>query len=271
MNTRKAIISGALAAAFACGWFIVADFARGSSVAAVADSGDPWTKRLEALKPDDAAAYFNLAEEVADAADSEEQRHLAKTLFALAGTLDRQRLGRSACLALADMERDALAKTRLLALATLLQQRAGDLAWIDSRSAANRLDLGGEAALAVSEAIGFYRAGDGARAMSRLERPGAMALLQTCSGALRGGVAGFIEDCKHYRQQRPPPLPDTAVNDLLRLENALLAGDQRPWSSDLMLTGGRPLLEVDPDNLEAALGVDASRPYYRAGRWVAEP
>jgi hypothetical protein len=232
---------------------------------------DQWRSRLESLTPDDAMAYFDLAEDVADAATTDAQRDLARTLFSLAGALDRQHLGRSAALALADMERDILAKTRLLALAALLHNRDSDMAWVEARGAANRLELGGEAALAASEAIGFYRSGDGARALSRLERPGAMALLQACSGGLRGGVAGFLEDCKHYRQQHPPPLTETAVNDLLRLENALLAGDRRPWSSELMLTGGRPLLEVDPDNLESAFGVDVSRPYHRAGRWVAEP
>jgi hypothetical protein len=55
---------------------------------------------------------------------------------------------------------------------------------------------------------------------------------------------------------------------MLRLETALLAGSDRPWSSALLYGEGRPLIEVDPARLEETLGVDGSRPLYRAGRWV---
>jgi hypothetical protein len=56
---------------------------------------------------------------------------------------------------------------------------------------------------------------------------------------------------------------------MLQFEAALLAGDNRSWAGDLLLTGGRPLIEVDPDRLDEALGVDASRPCYRQGKWTA--
>ena len=56
---------------------------------------------------------------------------------------------------------------------------------------------------------------------------------------------------------------------MLRLEAALLAGPDRSWSGDMLLTQGRPLVEVDADRIEETLGVDASRPCYRNGRWVA--
>ncbi len=89
-----------------------------------AGSGE-WLNRLEALNPADALAYFELAEEVADAAGDQLPHDLANRLYALAGVLDQPRLGRSACLALADLQDHPQAKRRLLALASLLDQRGG--------------------------------------------------------------------------------------------------------------------------------------------------
>src|SRR5262245_1831352 len=90
------------------------------TVAGASGSLQPWTARLEALKPAEPLAYFELAEEVADVAADAQQRELARHLFALAGMLDTKRLGRSACLAIADLEENAVVKRRLLALASLL-------------------------------------------------------------------------------------------------------------------------------------------------------
>jgi hypothetical protein len=56
---------------------------------------------------------------------------------------------------------------------------------------------------------------------------------------------------------------------MLRFEAAILAGDGRSWTADLLLTEGRPLIEVDPDRMEEALGADGSMPCFRGGRWVA--
>ena len=36
-----------------------------------------------------------------------------------------------------------------------------------------------------------------------------------------------------------------------------LAGAERSWAGELPLTGGRPLVEADPDRLDAAFGVTA--------------
>ena len=56
---------------------------------------------------------------------------------------------------------------------------------------------------------------------------------------------------------------------MLQLEAALLAGDDRTWSADELFTDARPLLEVDPDNLQQTLSVDGSIAYYRHGQWVS--
>jgi hypothetical protein len=218
-----------------------------------------WEQRLEALSPADPMAYFELAEEIADAAADESQLALAGHLFGVAGALDPQRLGRSACLAIADLEPNEYAKRRMLALGALLDRRAGGLV----EQPGGALDIHPEDALAVSEAISHYRKGDGARALKLLLRPGAMDLLEAWGAvAFRGGAARFVEDCRLYRGSRKPTLTDQDLVTMLRFEAALLAGNNRSWSGDLLLTQGRPLIEVDPDRIEEALGADGSRPCF---------
>ena len=65
-----------------------------------------------------------------------------------------------------------------------------------------------------------------------------------------------------------PMLPESDITRMLRFEAALLAGPERSWSGDLLLTRGRVLVEVDPEGLEEAFGVDLARPLYRDGMWV---
>ena len=68
------------------------------------DGGVPALRqRLRDLKPSNPMAYLELAEEVADAAGGGGNLDLARHLFALAAALDPPRLGRSGCLALADL------------------------------------------------------------------------------------------------------------------------------------------------------------------------
>jgi hypothetical protein len=231
------------------------------------DEAGRWERRLEALSPADPMAYFELAEEVADTAGGEAQLALARHLFGLAGALDPQRLGRSACLAIADLEPNEYARRRLLALGALLDRRAGGFA---GQQPAGEVAIQPGAALAVSEAFSYYRKGEGARALKLLDRPGAMDLLEAWGGVVfTGGATRFIEDCRLYRGAREPMLPRQDLVAYLRFEAALLAGDNRSWSSDLLLTEGRPLIEVDPNRTEEVLGTDGSMPCFRGGRWMA--
>jgi hypothetical protein len=120
------------------------------------------------------------------------------------------------------------------------------------------------------EAFSHYRRGRGHEALVALRRPGARELLEQIGPHLRGGVGGFIEDCNMYRGDLRPTLSQSDLNRMLRLEIALLSGAERPWSADLLLNQGRPMIEVDPDDLTQAFGHDAARPYFRNGRWVSE-
>jgi hypothetical protein len=236
-----------------------------------------WTTALEALDPQRPMEYFELAEEIADAAMNDSQRQLARTLFGLAGALDPDQLGRSACLALADLEADANDRRRLLALASLLRGPgggagggpAGGGGMLTPHDSGHAVAADPAAALAVSESFSHYRRGEGQNALAALKQPGAMELLTANSRILRGGIDRFIEDCNHFRGgDRSPRLDDADITRMLRFEAALLAGDQRDWSSDLVINQNQPLVEVDPDHLDRSLGVDLSRPIWRNGQWV---
>jgi hypothetical protein len=241
----------------------------------------PWDARLEQLRPQEPERYLELAEEVADAASNDTDRALARHLFALAGALEPERLGRSACLALADMEENAQAKRRLQALAALLPgpPSIGTLPATGGAGAGGMPVWSPSAALAVTEALSYYRRGDGQRALTALKTPGADALLQHFGRVLPGGYARFIEDCKLYRgggggaSGQAPTLAFADILRMLRFESSILSGSDRSWSSELLLSGGgagagEALIEVDPLSLQESLGIDASKPLYRAGRWV---
>jgi hypothetical protein len=97
-----------------------------------------------------------------------------------------------------------------------------------------------------------------------------MDLLDAWGGVIfPGGATRFIEDCRIHRGSSKPTLSPRENLELLRFEAAILAGDSRSWSADLLLTEGRPLIEVDPDRLDEALGANGSMPCFRDGRWVA--
>ena len=231
---------------------------------------DDLESHLSELRPEEPMVYFELAEEIADAAEEPKQRALARRLFALSGVLAPEQLGRSACLALADMEEDEQARRRLMALASLFG--SPDLSQVGAEDwGASPIEKHtSSAVLAVTEAMSHYRRGMGSQAMAALRKPGVMELLEECEDHLPGGINRFMEDCKLYRGQLRPNLSEDHRVRMLRLEIALLTSSDRPWSSELLYGRGRPLIEVDPLRLEEAFGVDGSRPIYRDGKWVED-
>jgi hypothetical protein len=238
-----------------------------TTVSAAASAGlQRWRDRLQNLVPSQPLTYFELAEEIADAGTSPEEHRLAQQLFGLAGALDPKRLGRSACLALADLEENSTQKQRLLAMASLLGEARIPRRASSTPAAANAVD---RASLAFCEALGRYRKGQGAQALASLHKPGVEPLLARYGELLPGGAARFEEQCKSLRPQNRPALGPEELARQLRLEAALLAGDDRSWSGELLLNGSEPLIEVDPDRLEELLSVDPSKPLYRNGRWTS--
>jgi len=226
-------------------------------------------ERLEALRPENPLAYFELAEEVGDGAAGDVQRlDLARRLYGLAGVLDTPRLGHSACLALADLENQPHVKRRLVAMASLLGSERNVVNLLSDTAPTDTIDP--RAALSVTEAFSHYRRGLGSRALSALRDQAAMELLQSIGHLLRGGTQRFLEDCKLYNGQVRPSLSEPLRANMLHLERALLSGEQREWSSELLLKAGVPLIEIDPRNprmLAELLGVDPEMNVWRGGRW----
>lgn len=269
MRKGRRIIQAAVTAGLVC-LSVVCTAATG--LTSRREAADDWTDRLAELRPSLPMAYFELAEEIADEADDGEERALARHLFALAGVLDRDRLGRSACLALADLAEQEHDRRRLLALASLLGGRGiGQAASVPSGFGLSET-LDPSTVLALTEAFSHFRRGQGPKALAALREPGAMELLTASGQYIPGGANRFLEECRSFRGRVRPHLSEADEVRMMRLEMALLAGSDRPWSSALLYGHGRPLIEVDPDRLEEMLGADGSRPLYRNGRWVeAEP
>lgn len=232
--------------------------------ASLRDPGD-WSEQLETLRPSDPIAYLELAEDIADQAADESDLDLARRLFSLAGLLDTPRLGRSACLALAEMEPQEHLRNRLLAMASLLGGESGQSGF---SGLAEAKTYSPSTVLSVAEAFSLYRRGLGSRALSKLRAPGAMELLVSVDHLIRGGSQRFLEDCKSYNGQNKPPVSEFQLTNMLRLELALLAGETRSWSSELLLSDGSPLIEIDPNRLEETFGIDPNLNIFRNGRWV---
>ena len=239
-----------------------------------------WIQRLETLRPDRPTEYFELAEEVADSAagggpSALPERALARQLFGLAGALaasNPQLLGdgglaRSAILALAELVDDPVQAARLRTAAMLLDRRGGATLGPDGLDRRGATEA---AALAFSEALSYYRRGQGAKVSKLIEEPAVGELVDRYGTLLDGGPGRLREDAKAYRGQNRPTFKDAAVTRMLQLEVGLLAGRDRPWSADRLLTDDEPLAEVDPGRIEELLMVDVSRPVWRNGRWMAK-
>jgi len=228
-----------------------------------------WIDELEALRPQDPMAYFNLAERVADTAQTAEQQALARHLFGLAGALDAARLGRSAAIALADLAPSDAERRRLLALASLL----GSPSLLSPELGDVSIAGGGysdSTVLSLTSAFSYYRRGRGAAALTALREDDAEALLNACDAVVPGGARRFREDCRNYRGQLRPLLGRDELVRMLRLEVGLLAGDNRPWSGDLLLHRGQVLVEVDPSRLDEAFNINRTRAIFRDGQWLPQ-
>ena len=267
MRRKRSSIAGVMLAAIAMSLVVSGVGQTRPGSASKQTQHDRFAPQLESLSPDDPMAYFKLAEEIADVAQSPEDLRLTRRLFGLAGALDPDRLGRSACLALADLEQsDSPERRRLMALASLLDERSGGGAlYVPPR----RESAPPSAALDLVQAFSYYRRGQGARARSLATEDNVLDLMSKHDALIPGGVDRFLEDCRLYRGEMQPNLSNRQLRNMLHLELALLAGEDRGWGTELAVTRGRPLIEVNPEQLAQTFGVDPERPLYRNGRWIA--
>lgn len=222
-----------------------------------------WNDRLEALDPGRPMDYFELGEEVEDAAETPEERMLARELFGLAGLLDQEQLGRSAALAIASLEERAVARERLRAAADLLAPSGTVDPGGRGSTATSR-----EGRLAFCHALGALRRGDGSRVMRHLSSADAEVVLSDLGPLLPGGTARFKRDADVYSGGLRPDLNDAEVEAHLIVEMVALTPTKPDWAVALRASHGAPLMVVDLQRLDRLFGVDPARPYWRNGDWV---
>lgn len=258
--------------------------------------------RLTALTPEHPEEYVALAEEVADASAEPGEDELARTLYALAYEIARAKLATaplaaSACLGLASLERLEPERRWLFAVGAAIDPRYARTDWAVAASASPSDETAFEAATV----LGLARAGEGLQARKLLDQPGVRDLLIDYErvGAATGAKGAFSAleraiaewPCPQCRNERAitrpgPTAPETRMcptcrgdpgprlspDDFLiqlRFEAILLRGVQRSWAAQVAVDMGAPLRDPDPEQLAAAYGVDAKRPYWREGQWVS--
>ncbi len=268
--------------------------------------GAELTSRLEALKPSEPWAYFELAEEIGLSTDDQATRSLARTLFVLAYETSKQagagqpRVGGadlrvSVCLALAALTPDESEQRWLRAMAASLGWKGtgGELSAGQAQPAA-----ADPAALELASALGLIRIAEGRRAAKLLEKPEVSRLLERTErllspGGLTGGAARvrrlmaewpICSECKNRRFVKSQqgvrlcptcggkPGPEISRQELmyqLRLESSLLNGVQRSWVAQTVVDGGAPLRDLDLDELAAMYGVDPAKTVWRDSQWAA--
>lgn len=264
-----------------------------------------YAARLAALSPANPEAYFLLAEELADGAESDPtRRRLATRLFVLAYDIARKKpdgrpLAASACLGLASVAGSARDKQFLSSLARTLDPRQISPSWVETPEVATS-DSG---AYRLAVLLGDVRAGEGLRARRLLEDPDVASLLDRYDALLgRSGLelgafsvrreAGRwpCAECRNERVVRRmvegqveyricpvcngalgPKLSTSMFLGQLRFEAWLLQGSQRSWASQMGMDGGMPLIEPDPDRIGLQFAVDTSLALWRNGIWVVDP
>lgn len=224
---------------------------------------EKWNDRLELLDPSRPLDYFELAEEIADGAQTVNERALARELFGLAGLLDRETFGWSAALAIADLESLPASRQRLLAAAELL----ADSDQVDQSSKRAR-DTSREGRLAFCRALGALRRGDSARARRHLDKADAKVAMEEFIFILPGGGQRFENDLQVYSGGLRPDLSGQEIESHLVAESMALAPREASWSVMLRATQSASLLVIDLDRLDRLFGVDPTRPFWREGRWV---
>lgn len=257
-----------------------------------------WDQRLESLYAAHPMEYFELAEEVADAATDEAELALARRLHLLAWEAAETHGAASApealpagvCLALADLSPDAAERRWLLALAAAASPTSAPA--LERSPGPPTADSG---AFAVAEALGLLRAGEYKRAQAALE-PRARQELLTDSGVFRENFGRHIlrtaqttpncTECRNRRIVRTGadaesgwklctvcggnPGPSLTVAEMLAhmaAESLLLRSAPESWTAQAAIDPS-PTRPLDREEVARSLGVDLSATIYRDGRWI---
>lgn len=257
--------------------------------------------QLESLSPSDPAAYYELAEEIADAASAPEDKSLARRLYVLAFVLAESAgsdpwIRPSACIALASLEPDAARRKWLHAVAALIDDRYAEV----SEPGDALDDFPRSTRLAFAEFLGLTRAGRGVLARQRLDRPDMEAFFDAIGRAVIDGrvvpslsrMQGEARDwpcrqCGNSRSVPDPSNPETKrmlcpncggnpgprlsareLVDYVALEAVALRVGGRSWSAEYATLRTAALIDPDLDRIPEMFGVDPARSVYNSGEWV---
>lgn len=268
--------------------------------AVLAQSWADLERRLSQLTAGDADAYFSIGEDALDLGATDIARHA----LVVAATDEPQRLGASACLALADAARTEgliAEQRRMMVMAGMFSARNQGGPPIRFEDDARQADAAEAAA-----GLAGYRRGDGARSARFLQAaldsgtlPPALALgSETIESAIakakarprcdecrnlllikcpacKGRDGEACSTCQSLRfivcpecEGHPGPVLSRRSEDsLLRLEAALLRGSSASWAGQIAIDGNRPRGTTEPELLAVSLGVDATQTAWRDGQW----
>lgn len=247
-------------------------------------------ERLATLSPDDPSDYFLLGEEARD----ENQLELAVRLFVLAASLDGEHYGRSACLALADIEKQRnqpMAESDLRSLASLLSGSGGG----ESSESLGIKEAEREyrrSASLLSAMLGFYRQGDGQKALAALNLNAATERLVREFGRSFGSIGQIISFCRNYahcptcRNERiigsgqhyvicptcngtpGEHISNDEIDSMLLFEVALQSGDEATWSARMAVDQARARPVLDLSMLPRWYDINTAMTLYRDSEWV---
>lgn len=250
--------------------------------------------RLASLTPERPMEYFRLAEEVAYESRSQRGVRLARRLYVLSFELDGDgTLARSACLGLAELSTTDDERRWLLAMAEALDRRSGPSRW--SRLAAR--EGRGDGVEILATALARFHTGSYRQVHPALDSADVQSLLSTlsvegrrviemirlelqrgtvcrqCQNArvVQEGSGDKVRLCPICGGDPGPRLTPEELEDVFALEARLRNASTESWSARVMIDGGAPLRDVDPNQLSAWFSIDPTRPYWRDGGWASDP
>jgi len=220
-------------------------------------------KSLENLDPSMPGGYFELAEHVADTADSVNDRDLAIRLFALAATLDPDRWGHGSLLGISVLlEGD---QDRLRSVSALLELHDDARPNLLPRQ---EVVLGAESTAAVKafDVISCIRTGDSTRVRNLLQHgSGVREMLEVYQDAVPGGMKRLLD--RASARNAEVLLNEKEYIALLQVQSQLLGGRHETWAATLAVGLGRPLEDLSGAQLGSVLKMDLEKSSWRDGRW----
>ncbi len=294
---RSAIVAGVLAAAA----FAAQPVEPPPAAPRVQPVTERFAARLAALSPTEPEPYLLLAEEVLDASSGPADTRLAIELFGRAFEIARGRPGdrhiaAGACHGLAESTGVQRDRRWYDALASVVDPAGAPPGWL-RKPPPTSVDA---MPFRLAVLLGHVRAGEGVIARQVLAKPEVLQAFRAIEPLMRrGGVSGGVSwlereaaawpcrECANkgvVRRGSGPqpeyracpacggtPGPAMQASELMaqvRLESWLLQGAQRSWAAQLAADDGAPLADPDPAAVCTRAGIDATRMYWRHGRWV---